>query len=101
MRWLGWNDKKGDKIATIHWENIIDSNKRGRHYRDRKTSNRYSPDITNMEQVKREMAGKITTRVVQMKSGRQKSKGNIVEVNRVFGILDNDDNIKEIVCTYQ
>ena len=51
VHWVDWK-KKGDGINIIRWNHIDDNIKCGRCCRNRKPTNRYSPDIISKEQAK-------------------------------------------------
>ena len=59
---------------------------------------RYSPGIRDMEQARRKISGKYHYQRCANEICKVLNAGNIAAVNRVFGALDNDDRIEDILC---
>ena len=93
-----WKEE-GNDIVIICWEHIEDNIKCGRYCRNRNPNNRYSLDIINEEQDKRAMPGEKHYQRYASTILKSAKAGNTSAINRVFGVLDNDDGIDETLCT--
>ena len=65
-------------------------NKCGMYHRNMNLTSRYSPGTSGMEKAK-----------CASEAWKAAKAENLVAVNIVFGVIDNDDDIEEILCKFQ
>ena len=88
-------------VETIPWYHIEKAEDTVKGRSKKVHTHRFSPKLSSEEQARREMAGKKNyqkcARLIWESARTQKN----IEAAAAFGLLDNDTDVEEVLCTYQ
>ena len=97
---IDWVDKLiNDPIATIAWKDISLIEDCGKGKRKKNKPDRYTPNISSEEQVKKELKGKGNYQKCAKMIWTCINNGDRNSAGVVFGYLTDDDHIEDLICT--
>ena len=88
-------------VETIPWYHIEKAEDTVKGRSKKVHTHRFSPKLSSEEQARREMAGKENYHKCARFIWESARKGENIEAAAVFGLLDNDDDVKEVLYKFR
>ena len=92
-------DNRKDGIHIVPWHHIQLSDSLGKGKRVKFITDRFTPNVSNEEEAARTMKGSSNYQICARRIRDSARLGNNRNVLPIFAMLEDDDDVKDIICT--